>query len=262
MKSNHTFEISKRPASIISGVISISFTGAPVGLESSSIPTSESVSIAFFLSQVYNCSIFTMILSAVAVIQIKFLVRAEGIATKTAQAAKESAEAASDSVRAFIDTERGRMFVGEITLTKKDGNDPQPTIDYRFINAGRSTVIVLQVSIERELIGLELSRDVTYDPTKVYDGIIAIGPDASIGKKTTPVFLPPCPPFSTPLTADDYANIAAKKARILVKGFIRYRTAFDDVYRRNFAVVYGGMDYFSDVAIPGYNEECREPKPK
>lgn len=43
------------PASIISGVISISFAGAPAGLDSSSGPTSESGSIALFLSQVYNC---------------------------------------------------------------------------------------------------------------------------------------------------------------------------------------------------------------
>jgi hypothetical protein len=119
--------------------------------------------IAFFTLWL---AIFTMILSAVAVIQIKFLVRAEGIATKTAQAAKDSATAASNSVMAFVDSERGRMFVSEIKLIKKDANDPQPTIDYSFVNGGRGTVIVLQVSIERELIGLEIPRDVTYDPTK------------------------------------------------------------------------------------------------
>jgi hypothetical protein len=59
--------------------------------------------IAFFTLWL---AIFTMILSAVAVIQIKFLVRAEGIATKTAQAAKDSAEVAKQSLvtvqRAFV----------------------------------------------------------------------------------------------------------------------------------------------------------------
>lgn len=206
--------------------------------------------------------VFTGVLAFVGIFQLNALNRAEHISATSAQAAKKAAEAASDSVRAFVESERGRMFVSEIKLIKKDANDPQPTIDYSFVNVGRGTVIVIQASIERELIGLEIPRDVTYDPTKAYEANNAVGPGAFAGTNTKPVFLPPCAPFSTPLTADDYANIAAKKARILVKGFIRYRTGFDDIYRRNFAVVYGVNDYFSDVAVPGYNEEYREPKPK
>ena len=78
-----------------------------------------------------------------------------------------------------------------------------------------------------------------------------------------PVFLPPCPPLKVALTAEDHANIAAKKTAILAKGFIRYRTGFDDIYRRTFGDVYGPSgDYFSGVDIPGYNEEYREPNQK
>jgi hypothetical protein len=184
------------------------------------------------------------------------------IAGETAGAAKQSAEAASESVRAFVAIERGRMFVGEFKLTSKDGNDPKPIIDYTFTNVGRGSVVVIQVSVECALIGTQISRDITFDPTKAYRANNAVGPGATMGTSTKPVFLPPCPPFSTPLTAGDYANIAAKKAWILVKGFIRYRTEFDDLYRRNFAVVYGAIGYFSDVDVPGYNEEYREPKPQ
>jgi hypothetical protein len=43
------------PASIISGVISISFTGAPADFESASMPTGESDNTEILLSQVYSC---------------------------------------------------------------------------------------------------------------------------------------------------------------------------------------------------------------
>jgi hypothetical protein len=180
-----------------------------------------------------------------------------------ANAAKQSAEAASASVGAFIDSERGRMFISEIKLTNKDGNDPQPTIDYTFVNVGRGAVVLIQVAIECELIGSEISRNIALEPTKVYGANIPVASGAFIGNNTKPAFLPPCPPFRTPLTADYHANIAAKKASILVRGFIRYRTGLDDIYRRNFANVYGAHgDYFSELTIPGSNEEYREPNRK
>ncbi len=123
--------------------------------------------------------------------------------------------------------------------------------------------MLIQGSIECELIGSELSSvTIAFDPTKEYAADIAVTAGTLVGVNTTPS-LPPCPPFRTPLTAGDYANIAAKKAYILVKGFLRYRTGFDDIYRRNFASVYGTRgDSFGGLTIPGSNEEYREPKPK
>jgi hypothetical protein len=180
---------------------------------------------------------------------------------KAANAAKESAEAASASVRAFIDSERGRMFISQFKLIKKEENDPQPTIDYTFINVGRGTVVLIQGSIECELIGSEFPRYIIVDPTKAFATDIAVVAGTLIGSNTQPVSLPPCPPFRTPLTADDYANIAAKKAYILVKGFLRYRTGFDDIYRRNFASIYGARgDKFAGLTNPGFIDEYREPK--
>lgn len=181
------------------------------------------------------------------------------IARETAGAAKKSAEAASASVMAFIESERGRLILNEITLIKKDRNDPQPTIAYSFFNAGRGATVLIQGSIDCELIGTESSPDIGFDPTKEYraNNIVVVG--TFIGSNTTPVFLPPCV-LKRSLTADDHANIAAKNAWILVKGFIRYKTGFNDIYRRNFALRYGEHgDYFSELVIPGYIEEYREP---
>lgn len=62
-------------------------------------------------------AIFTMVLSAVAVIQIKFLIRAEGITTKTAQAAKDSAEAAKEAVT-LSDKTAGRQLRAYVSADK------------------------------------------------------------------------------------------------------------------------------------------------
>ncbi len=90
-------------------------------------PTEDPV--AFFTLWI---AAFTALLVLVSAFQIGFLIRADDTAATSAQAAKKAADAASNSVRAFIDGERGRMFIREIKLIKKDGNDPQPTIDYAF----------------------------------------------------------------------------------------------------------------------------------
>jgi hypothetical protein len=212
---------------------------------------------------------YTKVLAWVAALQFLALIT-QGIVfaftlsatKKAANAAKESAEAARSSVRAFIDSERGRMFISEIKLIKKDANDPQPAIDYTFVNAGRGTVVLIQGSIECNLVGTELPSIVTFDATKVFGANNPITPDSIIGSNTDRVFLPRCS-VDPPLSATEIAKIANKQAYILFKGFIRYRTGFNDIYRRNFASVYGTHgEYFSEVTIPGYNEEYREPNPK
>lgn len=184
------------------------------------------------------------------------------VAKEAADAAKQSAEAASASVRAFIDSERGRMFISKITLIKKDADDPQPTIDYAFVNAGRSTVVLIQGSVECTLLVAAISSTVTFDATKVFVANTPVGPEAIIGSNIGPAFLPRCS-VDPPLSATEIAKIANKQAFIFFKGFIRYRTGFNDIYRRNFACIYGTRgEYFTEVSIQGYNEEYREPTPK
>jgi hypothetical protein len=87
-------------------------------------------------------AIFTMILSAVAVIQIKFLVRGEGIAANTAQAAKNSADVAKQTLisaqRAWIRIDQIGLGGGGLAIDK---NGASVSISFKITNIGNSPAL-------------------------------------------------------------------------------------------------------------------------
>ncbi|MGA7384755.1 MAG: hypothetical protein WBW81_08730 [Methylocella sp.] len=93
--------------------------------------------IAFFTLWL---AIFTMILSAVAVLQIKFLVRGEGIADKTAQAAKDSADVAK---RTFTELERPYIFIDPPKFVPSPINGNPANVQYLLKNYGRTPGILI-----------------------------------------------------------------------------------------------------------------------
>jgi hypothetical protein len=169
-----------------------------------------------------------------------------------------SARAAQESVSSYIKSERGELFIGTMKLIKKYENDPDPTIEYSFINTGRGAVVIVELSVECSLTDPILPEIPTYDAAKKLLASSVVSAGSTIGFGTPTPTLPPCI-IDTPLKISDYADISSHKKYILINGYIRYRDNFGGVYRRQFSSIYGKIpEAFVDVMNPGYNQEIRE----
>ncbi|MGO9234793.1 MAG: hypothetical protein ACLP4V_12210 [Methylocella sp.] len=92
--------------------------------------------VAFFT---FWLVVFTAVLSVVAVLQIKFLTRAENIATAPAEAAKQSANVAE---RTLTELERPYIFVDIPKFVPSQFEGRPPVVQYILKNHGRTPAIV------------------------------------------------------------------------------------------------------------------------
>jgi hypothetical protein len=185
-------------------------------------------------------AIFTMILSAVAVLQIKFLVRSEGIAINTAQAAKDSA-AARQSSEAVGNVERPYIFViaKPVTLAPKDGPDDQsPQISYTATNMGRVPAVVRLIYSVCKLVE-KLDSQQTVDAAKFRPALTAI--QAGLTNSEFPICT-----FEKPITAEDWADIRADKKMTVFEAIFAYEGALDSTYITSLAYK---IDLFSGHAF-------------
>ncbi len=171
---------------------------------------------------------------------------------------RDQAEAAKRNVNALIDSERGRLFIGDITLKKTSDTDAQPKIDYSWINMGRGPVLINEVLVDCQLIGEIVPTTPVYDDNKARYGQTALGGGASGGTSGVPRPLSPCL-LDQQLTPTNWEAIHKMHEFILFIGLIHYQDAFHK-YRLNFGSIYrGDVEFFTTFGLPSaYNSEIQE----
>jgi hypothetical protein len=167
----------------------------------------------------------TIVLGIIAYVQIDFLKRAEGIAAKTAQAAKESAAAAQQSSDAIANVERPYIFIvpKPSKIAEKDGPAyPNPTVSYSVTNFGRVPAIIRLVYTQCFKVQ-QLSPNPTYSRSKFKPAQSAIAAGA------TSADFPVCE-LDAPLIDTDWADIKADKNGIVFTAIFLYEGALDYTY--------------------------------
>lgn len=160
----------------------------------------------------------------------------------SATSTQASAEAAS--VQAFINSERGQLFIGSMTLNKVNDNDPNPTVQFSFVNMGHSAVVIDKVLTYCTVVwSWAIPTIPDFTPAKVNEGEFSIGSDASFGTPNTGSTnsnLTSCS-FPAVVTADDWTRISGGAEYLLLYARVQYRDDFR-AYTSDFGGIYGGQD--------------------
>ena len=170
--------------------------------------------------------IFTGILAFGGLYQLKLLTRAEGIATSTAEAAKESADAAkkaADVAQKTLFTTQGALIVLTTLETTSrpavDNSVASWTLSMKFTNAGNTTAkAVRSVSV----------RHVFADGIIPDDFDLTPPPDA-FGRDPVSIDMPPRTPLNTEgqeISIADIQRVKTGPAKLLYWGRIEYRDIF------------------------------------
>ena len=181
---------------------------------------------------------------------------------KAIVAANRAADAAAKNTDVLINSERARLFIGSIILKKTNENDPQPRIDYTWINLGRGPAVITDVLVTCAIVGSQIPVSPLDDIQKIKRGQTTLGSGATGGSFGVPIPLPPCV-LEQQLTPTDWKELETKNKFILLSGFIRYQDAFHK-YKWHFGDVYhGDLNFFSTSPLPpSYNEEIQEDEKK
>jgi hypothetical protein len=182
-------------------------------------------------------------------------------AKDAADAAKKSAEATTRNVDVLVNSERARLFMGNMTLTKANDTDPQPKIDFSWINLGRGAAVLTSGLVECQVTGTIIPTIPVDDERKVRRGQSVVGSGATRGS-TGELPIPACT-FNAPISAADWKAIEASEKYILFSGFVRYEDAFHK-YKWHFGDLYiADGKFFSTANLPpAYNQETQEDQPK
>jgi hypothetical protein len=97
-----------------------------------------------------------------------------GILRDQAETAK-----AKHTLDAMINSERGRLLIGDTVLKKSNETDPKPQIDYRWINMGRGPALITEVLVDCELLKDSVLTTPTYNTKKARYGQAALGTGAA-----------------------------------------------------------------------------------
>jgi hypothetical protein len=181
----------------------------------------------------------------------------------SAKAAAESATAATRNVDVIINSERARILTGSIILTKNGDTDPQPKVDYTWINFGRGAAIIRNMLVDCQIVGATVPNIPIDNLSKVKHGQAALGSGGIGGSIGVQYPVPSCL-FDRPFTPEDWTAIGAGKTEfILFSGFIRYEDAFHK-YNWHFGDIYiPDGKFFSTAGLPeAYNQETQEDQPK
>jgi hypothetical protein len=155
----------------------------------------------------------------------------------TAKAALDNAQAANKQVNALIGAERARFFLRSMNFLAPPAAGAPIVIDYSFINYGRSTAILLNFSIECEyIIGRHIPDDPVYDESAIKRTYNGIASQAWIGSHAGGFGLPACESRFA-LTPAGIHELISNADTLLIKGFVRFKDVFGDVYVQRFAVV-------------------------
>jgi hypothetical protein len=125
-------------------------------------------------------AVFTVVLGVATTALVITAIIQHGDALDAIQATNRFAKAAEDyanytkslalsstrTIETNIASERATFQILKFELVEKQPNDPTPTVNYSFINMGRTAAVINEFNIECELIGENMSAEPNYDPKK------------------------------------------------------------------------------------------------
>jgi hypothetical protein len=171
---------------------------------------------------------------------------------------RDQAETAKHTLDAMINSERGRLLIGDTVLKKSNETDPKPQIDYRWINMGRGPALITEVLVDCELLKDSVLTTPTYNTKKARYGQAALGTGATGGSFEVPRPLPPCV-LDKDLSPTDWEAMHDKHEFILFWGRIRYEDAFHRYLWRFGSIYRGDVNFFTNFGLPpAYNGETQQ----
>jgi|SRR5579872_5760571 len=197
-------------------------------------------------------AVFTAFLVLISGIQIAYLIRAEGIAAKTAQAAKNAADAATASANAAVEANqlsREAFVIGQRPWVKVDievggpffynVNGANFTIRFRLKNIGKSPAT--HVWISPEMVAPLFAVGSNFDPRGTLSASIArlkSGPFSTTGYTIFPDDTI-TQDFTVSIGPEDLKKIAEKMEFIVpsIVGAVDYGSLFDTLHHNTGFVV-------------------------
>lgn len=194
--------------------------------------------------------IFTGLLAVVGFYQLSFLGRAEGIATTTAQAAKDSAETAK---QALMDVQRA--FV---SVTSFDGEviNREFRINAKWENASATPAIPFVDYVNWKIFPGAPPEDFSY-PDLDASGNPLTGPSPVVTSFLAPKTWLWSNPLSVPLSAME--DVRDGRARLFIWGWAAYTDVFKRPHRTEFCneVIVTGVARSTNVTGIGPDQEVR-----
>jgi hypothetical protein len=178
-------------------------------------------------------------------------------ARDAASAAKTSAEAAKQSADATLELERPRLIIGTANLIQPNGKtDPDPKIDYSFLNIGRSSATIRSLYIDCMVVSaLPLVPEIKRSKLQAVQFTIGSNAAFPSGKG-----MKSCQ-FDRPIANSDYDDIASGRKHITLLVVAAYDGALDISYSYSAAIqitiadgltaVWGGSSYNNEDKTPG-----------
>jgi hypothetical protein len=166
---------------------------------------------------------------------------------------KESADAAARAVETTIASERARLYVVPMPVSRTDEKSAVTSIPYQILNLGRTTALVVSITAKCSLIdndGIAI-KNVIYSSNDIHAAMNVISA-GSVYKVPVDCI------FDTPVSEDDFLALAAKTKLILFSGHVQFQDVFGGIWTKHFGV-YSFADkelsFFGVVGIDGYNAE-------
>jgi hypothetical protein len=174
-------------------------------------------------------AIFTGALVFVAGIQIRYLIRADITARRSAIAARRAAVAARKSADHIPRVERAYLFLSAELKHRQMPNAIPDTgdvveVQFAFKNHGKTPAIITKIEAE--------VRTVTVLPTELRERAIEMPPGLVIGSgETTPYF-----PARNLIVPDDLPKIRRRERMILFVGAVEYLDIFGSPHKTGFCL--------------------------
>lgn len=180
------------------------------------------------------------------------------------KAANRSADAATRASNATLGLERPFFHILKVDLLRPNGeNDPNPFVDYSFVNAGRTAAIVREMNFDCRLIApSSLPPTPPYDSSKTGTTRALAVATNYIGSNVPATPLAKCS-FREPFTGPDYVDLRDGRKIIIFFGFIKYEGMLNFVYTKGFGVYYDfGRSFFGDINSDAYNYDIKTERPQ
>jgi hypothetical protein len=184
--------------------------------------------------------------------------RSADASEQSAKASEVAARAAQQSAEATIRIERPFLHIVQVNLIQSSPKDTSPTIDFQFINAGKTVGILREVRFECRIEGPILPIwPIFYRGTNTTRTlIIPEGRWGSIGGGIPKCELP------APVTESDWDDLADKRKAIIFYGDLKYEGMLDITYTKGFGVLYiFEKQFFGDMNSDAYNYDRQERRP-
>jgi hypothetical protein len=155
--------------------------------------------------------------------------------------------------------QRPYLHLAEAKLIRQSPRDPNPSIEYKFFNSGKTAAVLREVNVDCRLSGTMIMPPM-YRQERTQGGRSIIGAKSTYG---SPNPLKNCQ-LDTSISADDWAAIEGKTKVIVLFARLKYEGATGATYTKGFGVFnISGTDDFGDINHASYNyENIDRPKPE